>query len=161
MQSKTIFSLSTLTATPDAYAIIQGGSSFPDLTGVINFYQTNWGMGLVIEAEFANLPNTTANAPRFLGFHLHENGTCNDNFTNTGMHYNPTEADHPYHLGDFPSILNSNGYAYLAFYDGYLSLPAILGRSVIVHSQRDDFSSQPSGDSGDKIACGIVQKANA
>ena len=159
MQSKTIFSLSTLTATPDAYAIIQGGSSFPDLTGVINFYQTNWG--LVIEAEFTNLPNTTANAPRFLGFHLHENGNCNDNFTNTGMHYNPTEADHPYHLGDFPSILNSNGYAYLAFYDGYLSLPAILGRSVIVHSQRDDFSSQPSGDSGDKIACGIVQKTNA
>ena len=77
------------------------------------------------------------------------------------MHYNPTEADHPYHLGDFPSSLNSNGYAYLAFYDGYLSLPAILGRSVIVHSQRDDFSSQPSGDSGDKIACGIVQKTNA
>ena len=161
MQSKTIFSLSTLTATPDAYAIIQGGSFFPDLTGVINFYQTNWGMGLVIEAEFTNLPNTTANAPRFLGFHLHENGNCNDNFTNTGMHYNPTEADHPYHLGDFPSILNSNGYAYLAFYDGYLSLPAILGRSVIVHSQRADFSSQPSGDSGDKIPCGIAQKTNA
>lgn len=158
MQNKTVFSLSTLTATPDAYAIIRGGSLFPELTGIVNFYQTNWGIGLVIEAEFSNLPNT-ADASRFLGFHIHETGNCDDNFADTGMHYTPTNAGHPYHLGDFPSILNSNGYAYSAFYDGFLTLPAILGRSVIVHRNRDDFTSQPSGDSGDKIGCGIIEKS--
>ena len=157
MQNTTIFSLSKLTVAPDAYAIIQGGSSYPNITGIVNFYQTHWGIGLMVEAEFTNLPNLPTNSPRFLGFHLHENGNCSNNFANTGMHYNPTNAAHPYHIGDFPAILNSNGYAYLAFYDGFLTLPQILGRSVIVHSQRDDYTTQPSGDSGDKIACGVVR----
>lgn len=161
MQNKTIFSLSTLTAAPDAYAILEGGSSFPQLMGIVNFYRTQWGIGVIVEAELTHLPNSPSDSPRFLGFHLHETGDCSNQFANTGMHFNPTNAAHPYHLGDFPSILNSNGYAYLAFYDGYLTLQQILGRSVIVHSKRDDFSSQPSGDSGDKIACGIVMKSNS
>lgn len=158
MENQTVFSLSTLTTTPKAYAIIHGNASFPNLTGIVNFYQTNWGIGLVVEAEFTNLPNTPDNSPRFLGFHLHEYGNCENNFADTGMHYNPTSAVHPYHLGDFPAILNSNGYAYLAFYDSFLTLQQVLNRSVIVHAKRDDYTSQPSGDSGDKIACGIVKK---
>ncbi len=156
MQNQTVFSLSTLTSKPSAHAIIHGNTAYPDLTGIVNFYQTNWGIGLMIEAEFTNLPNTPDNSPRFLGFHLHEEGDCTDNFANTGMHYNPTNAVHPYHTGDFPAILNSSGYAYLAFYDSFLTLKQVLNRSVIVHSKRDDYTTQPSGDSGDKIGCGIV-----
>ena len=161
MQNTTIFSLSKLTAAPDAYAIIRGGSSFPDIFGIANFYETQWGIGLLVEVELTNLPNTASNSPRFLGLHLHENGDCTDDFANTGMHYNPTNAIHPYHIGDFPSILNSNGYAYGAFYDSFLSIPKVLGRSVILHDNRDDFTTQPSGDSGTKIACGVITKNHA
>lgn len=158
MQNVTVFSLSMLTAAPCACAVIKGGSAFPNISGIANFYETKWGIGLLIEVELTNLPETPANSPHFLGMHLHETGDCTDDFANTGMHYNPTNANHPYHIGDFPSILNSNGYAYGAFYDGFLSVREILGRSVILHGSRDDFTSQPSGDSGTKIACGIVTK---
>ena len=156
MPNATIFSLSELTTDPCAYAIIQGGTSFPDIAGIANFYETKWNTGLLIEIELTNLPNASADSPHFLGLHLHENGDCTNGFANTGMHYNPTDAAHPYHIGDLPSILNSHGYAYGAFYDCFLSIPKILGRSVILHDSRDDFTSQPSGDSGEKIACGII-----
>lgn len=156
MQDATVFSLSKLTTAPCAYAVIRGGNSFPTISGIANFYQTKWYAGLLIEIELTNLPSTPANSPRFFGMHLHENGDCTDDFANTGMHYNPINTVHPYHIGDFPSILNSNGYAYGAFYDCFLSVPKILGRSVILHGSRDDFTTQPSGDSGTKIACGVV-----
>ena len=81
----------------------------------------------------------------------------NDFFiTHTGSHYNPTNAVHPYHIGDLPPILNSNGYSYMAVYDSFLEIDEILGKSIILHSQRDDFTTQPAGDSGEKIACGVI-----
>lgn len=157
MKDKTIFSMSILNNHPDASAIIQGGSDYPRISGIANFYYTRWNIGLMVEVELANLPNSTSYAPRFLGMHIHENGNCLENFENTGLHYNPTNAVHPYHLGDLPSVLNSNGYAYFVFYDSFLSLNDIMNRSIIIHSKSDDFKSQPSGDSGDKIACGIIR----
>lgn len=157
MNHNNIFSLSTLSHKPRAYAMIQGGTDYPSLQGVAYFYETHWQIGLMVEVEFSGLPNTEEHSPRFLGLHLHENGDCSNNFANTGMHYNPTNADHPYHIGDLPSILNSNGYAFLAFYDTFLSLENIRGRSIILHDNRDDFTTQPSGDSGNKIACGVIK----
>lgn len=145
---------------PAAYAILKGNREYPLLRGIVNFYTVPWQIGLFVEAEFSNLPNFPDYSPRFLGFHIHENGDCGQNFTNTGSHYNPTGADHPYHIGDLPSVLNSNGYGFLAFYDTFLSLEAILGRSIIIHGQRDDFRTQPAGDSGEKIACGIINRVN-
>lgn len=157
MEEKTIFSMSILSTIPDASAIIRGGNAYPEISGIANFYRTRWDSGLMVEVELANLPNRVSYAPRFLGMHIHENGNCRRDFAYTGMHYNPTNAVHPYHLGDLPSVLNSNGYAYLVFYDGFLSLDSILGRSIIIHSKSDDFMTQPSGDSGDKIACGVIR----
>lgn len=158
MKSKTIFSMSILSETPDATAIIRGDVQYPGLRGIANFYQTKWKSGLMIEVELSGLPNDRAYSPRFLGMHIHENGNCNQDFQNTGMHYNPTMAVHPYHLGDLPAILNSNGYAYIVFYDGFLELSDVEGRSLIIHERRDDFTTQPSGDSGAKIACGVIRQ---
>ncbi len=156
-----IFSLSTRSWRPIAYAIIQGGDAYRKLQGVANFYDTHWQIGLMVEIELYGLPNTRNNSPRFLGLHIHQNGDCSNNFNNTGQHYNPTQAVHPYHLGDLPSVLNSNGYAFLAFYDSFLSLENVVNRSIIIHDQRDDFTSQPSGDSGNKIACGVISLASS
>ena len=60
------------------------------------------------------------------------------------------------HTGDLPPLLNNNGYAYLSFYDNRFRLKEILGKSIIIHSRRDDFTSQPAGDSGEKIGCGVI-----
>jgi len=157
MRENNIFSMSIAGNLPGAYAVIQGGKEYPDIVGTVSFYRTRWGTGTMVEVELDNLPNSASYAPRFLGMHIHENGDCGNDFADTGMHYNPTGAVHPYHLGDLPPLLNSSGYAYMVFYDGYLEVEDILGRSIILHGKRDDFTSQPSGDSGDKIACGVIR----
>lgn len=158
MRDQNVFSMSVLNSTPDAFAIIRGGDAYPGIMGAANFYQTKWNVGIMVEVELSGLPNNASDAPRFLAMHIHENGNCEDNFANTGMHYNPTSAVHPYHLGDLPAVLNSNGYAYIVFYDSFLSIHDIMDRSIIIHGKRDDFTSQPSGDAGDKIACGVITK---
>ncbi len=143
-------------SSPQAYALIYGNNNYPSLCGIANFYESIHPAGLFIEVELSNLPNSPLYSPRFLGLHIHQVGDCSNNFTQTGEHYNPTGANHPYHLGDLPSILNSSGKAYLLVFDSFLSLKDVVHRSIIVHDQRDDFTSQPSGNSGNKIGCGVI-----
>lgn len=78
-------------------------------------------------------------------------------FPNTGNHYNPDNVPHPEHVGDLPPLLSNNGYAWMSFYTGRVNLNDVIGRSVVIHSMRDDFTSQPSGNSGDKIGCGVIE----
>lgn len=158
MNSATLFSMHTMTRLPFAFAFIGGGEQYPDIAGTANFYRTRWDSGIILEIEINHLPNTEEYSPRFMGLHIHENGDCSDNIAHTGMHYNPTDADHPYHLGDLPPVLNSSGYSYMAVYDSFLSPEDIIGKAIILHSGRDDFRTQPSGDSGDKIACGVIRQ---
>ena len=54
-------------------------------------------------------------------------------------------------------LMGNQGYAWLAFYDKRFSIPEILGRSVIIHAMPDDFRTQPSGDAGEKIGCGVIR----
>lgn len=137
-----IYSHNMITNPPDAYALIHGGKSHPDIFGVIKFYSTPY-KGLTVCAEIFNLPIYSPNgAPSFFGFHFHETGDCSDNFVNAG---------------DLPPIISSDGYALMCVYVQQLSIKEILGRSIIIHSQADDFTSQPSGNSGEKIACGIIK----
>lgn len=139
---------------PDAVAWIQGNVQHPELFGNVFF----WGMssgGVFVTAEVIGLPQTS----EFLGMHIHEIGDCVPPFLKTGNHYNPKGEKHPMHAGDLPSLLNNNGYAYISFYDERFTVQEVIGKSIIIHSKRDDFSTQPSGDSGEKIGCGVI-KAN-
>ena len=61
------------------------------------------------------------------------------------------------HAGDLPPITSCDGYSWMCVYLQQLRLEDVIGRSVIVHGHADDFSTQPSGNSGEKIACGIVE----
>lgn len=145
---------------PDAQAIIHGNQLYPNLYGVVFFCQMN--CGVFINAQFHGLPAIqSVNENHFLGFHIHENGDCSQNedydFNLTGSHYNPDNLPHPNHRGDLPPILNCNGYAWQSFLTDTFSVKEIIGRSVIVHSKPDDFMTQPSGNSGSKIGCGIIQ----
>lgn len=136
---------------PDAEASINGNAVHPELFGKVYFTQTPSG-GVIVTAEVLGLPQGTG----FLGMHIHEVGDCTIPFDKTGNHYNPMAKHHPLHAGDLPPLLNNNGYAYSSFYDERFTIKDVIGKSIIIHSQRDDFKTQPSGDSGEKIGCGVI-----
>lgn len=142
---------------PQAMAWVTGGEAFPEISGMVKFYPTAYG-GVVMEAEFFNLPNINVmGSTDFYAFHIHENGDCSHNFANTGEHYNPTLRPHPYHAGDLLPLMSNQGYAWMSFYDKSFKIEDIMGRSVVVHRRVDNFTTQPSGGSGAKIACGIIR----
>ena len=138
---------------PSAIAEIQGGEKYPNIQGIVEFYGLKQGVCVVGEIE--NLPNTNTD---IFAMHIHENGDCQDNFSKTGGHYNPTEQPHPKHAGDMPPIFSNNGEAFFMFYTERFLIKEIIGKSVVIHEMPDDFTTQPAGNSGQKIACGIIQK---
>lgn len=98
---------------------------------------------------------------RFFGFHIHEGNSCtgnaNDEFANAKSHFNPTNCEHPFHAGDLPPLIENNGYAYMSVLINKFKIKDILGKVVIIHDSPDDFKTQPSGNSGTKIACGKIE----
>jgi copper/zinc superoxide dismutase (SODC) len=100
---------------------------------------------------------------RIFGFHIHEGGACsgnsNDWFADTLAHYNPGKCEHPYHAGDLPPLFGNNGFALALFLTNRFRVEEIIGRTVIIHDRPDDFTTQPSGNSGVKIACGEIKRA--
>ena len=83
-------------------------------------------------------------------------GTPVDPFSDALTHYNPDTCAHPQHAGDLPPLFGNNGYAFSMFLTNRFSVSEIIGRTVILHSAPDDFTSQPAGNSGVKIACGVI-----
>lgn len=140
---------------PDAVAQIHGGMEVPQLTGSVRFYQEDGCV--LIEARISGLPKTSETG--FFGFHIHQGESCSGpDFSGTGDHYNPTSQPHPKHAGDLPPLLACQGNAYLSVKTDRFSVKDILGRTVLIHSNPDDFHSQPAGNAGKKIACGVIGK---
>lgn len=156
---------------PSAYAWIKGGEDYPDINGIISFFDTPFA-GIVINVEVYGLPdmitmsgNTdtgslSTETSSFYGMHIHEFGDCTPPFDKTGNHYNPHNAQHPQHAGDMPPLMSSSGYAWMSFFDSRFTIEEIIGKSIIIHHMPDDFTTQPSGDSGEKIACGVIYSQN-
>lgn len=139
-------------ACPSAVARIKGGMSAPCLHGEVRFYQQP-GSVLVV-ADIVGLP---PNSKGFYGFHIHEGASCTGaDFADTGGHYNPANTEHPNHAGDLPPLMLSGGSAYMAVKTDRFCVRDIIGRTVVIHDDPDDFRSQPAGNSGMKIACGVI-----
>lgn len=62
------------------------------------------------------------------------------------------------HAGDLQPLFENNGFAYYSFITNRFSIEDILVCSVIIHDNVDDFTTQPAGNSGSKIACGVIEK---
>ena len=140
---------------PDAVARIAGGVEAPRLSGCVEFYQEN-GYVLVV-ARISGLPEKSETG--FFGFHIHQGRNCSGaEFSRTEGHYNPTGLPHPEHAGDLPPLLRCQGTAYLSFRTDRFSVNEIIGRTVVIHSDPDDFHTQPAGNAGKKIACGVIRK---
>ena len=140
---------------PYATAQIRGGTEAPQLSGCVQFYQEN-GCVLIV-AKISGLPKESETG--FFGFHIHEGDNCSGtDFSGTGSHYNPSDRAHPKHAGDFPPLLACQGNAFLSVRTDRFSVAEIIGRTVVIHSGPDDFHSQPAGNAGKKIACGVIRK---
>lgn len=139
---------------PSAIAVIRGSDAYPNLYGQVRFYpRPNCVM---VEADIRGLPDTENG---FFGFHIHEGEGCSGaNFADTGSHYNPNTMPHPLHAGDLPSLMYCRGGAYLKVATCRFDIEEIIGRTVVIHNMPDDFNSQPAGNAGTKIACGVIQR---
>jgi Cu-Zn family superoxide dismutase len=122
------------------------------------------GDGVQVQARITGLkPNSEH------GFHIHEKGDCSaPDGTSTGGHFNPHGAPHgpqdaAHHAGDMPALkADANGVAEARFVLKGVSVGSgaadIVGRGVIVHAKPDDYKTQPTGDAGGRIACGVVKR---
>ena len=136
---------------PGAVARVSGSDSAPCLFGTVKFYQM--GRQVLVVTEVYGLPQTDTG---FFALHIHEGNSCKEGFTLTGAHYNPENALHPMHAGDLPPLLSCDGRAFSAVLTGRFSLKEVIGRVAVIHMEPDDFHSQPAGNSGEKIACGVI-----
>jgi Cu-Zn family superoxide dismutase len=133
-----------------------------NVKGTVNFV---WqGHDVLVTGNFSGLkPNSEH------GFHVHEKGDCSaPDATSAGGHFNPDTKVHGMpgsganHAGDMPNIkADASGNAtYSAKLSGFAvntGSNGIVGRSVVVHRDPDDYKSQPAGNSGPRIACGLIQ----
>lgn len=134
-----------------------GGQGQSGPTGILNFYQAE--DGILVTADIRRLPyHSESDGRGIFALHIHEGSSCaGPDFADTKGHFNPGGYDHPWHAGDLPPLFSCNGHAFLAVLTNRFRIRDILGRTVVIHSQQDDFTSQPSGNSGSKIACGIIR----
>lgn len=129
------------------------------VSGTVIFVQQK--KGTLITAQLQGL------RPGEHGFHLHEFGDCAcADAVCAGDHFNPTHHKHggpnseQRHVGDMGNIVaDEQGNARLEYIDLLITLngpQSIIGRSVIVHEKRDDLVSQPTGDAGARVGCGVI-----
>lgn len=131
--------------------------------GMVKFVQV--GGKVRVEALVTGL------APGPHGFHIHEKGDCSSgDGTSAGGHFNPAGKAHAHpdqserHAGDLPQLVaDSSGQAQQSFEIDLIRIGEgatdILGRAVIVHASPDDFKSQPAGNAGPRVACGVIAKS--
>lgn len=144
---------------PDASAALKGSDRYPCLGGQVRIYAL--GKEVLFVTSLYGLPSFERCRGRaVLGMHIHEgdccSGTREDPFADAGAHYDTTGCPHPYHQGDLPPIFVNKGLAWGAVVTDRFNIKEIRGKTVIIHQMPDDFLTQPSGSSGEKIACGVI-----
>lgn len=155
---------STTAMVNHAEATLSGTYADTTVTGKVEFHADSSGKVIM------NLDITVpAKAGKSVAVHLHEHGNCGDTAMLAHGHWNPTNAQHgkwgssSYHAGDIGNIkLDSKGNGKLSITTDMWTLGGdanknIIGKAVIVHSGMDDYKTQPTGNSGGRIGCGVIQ----
>ena len=147
-------------------AYIRGGPLAPQLQGIIVFRDVPNGVEIYVHIQGlpAYQPSQSGKSPIGPhGFHIHEFGNCNigdveEPFLSAGGHWNPDHQPHGNHAGDFPVLFSNHGTAKMSFFTNRFTVNDIIGKSIIIHESPDDYRTQPAGNSGKRLACGIIQQ---
>lgn len=131
-------------------------------TGTATLTETR--AGVLIDLELGALP-----ANSWLGFHIHETGSCDPQtgHDSAGGHFNPSDVEHGVlsatgpHAGDMPNIrTDAEGFARVQLLNPHVTLgegdTSVRGRALMVHAGADDHRSQPTGNAGDRLACAVI-----
>ena len=149
---------------PKATATLEPRSG-STVSGTVSFQAV--GQKVRVEASVAGL------TPGEHGFHVHEVGDCSAaDATSAKGHFNPAAKQHGHHggaerhAGDMPNLVaDGAGNASIAAELKLLTLGSdangIVGRSVVIHADPDDYKSQPAGNSGKRVACGVIRAATS
>ncbi len=136
------------------------GKADSGVTGTVSF--SAMAPGVHIEARVEGAP------PGVHGFHLHETGDCSAaDFSSAGAHFNPSAVEHGgpeyavHHAGDLGNLeVGADGVGTLSLHSTDLAIAegpnAVVGRAVVLHENPDDFTTQPTGNAGGRLACGVV-----
>ena len=144
----------------NAMAQIRGGNGYPDLNGTATFTQTD--KGVLVTIKVSRLPRDKICNGGIFALHIHEGENCTgnkeDQFANAKTHYNPYGCPHPYHAGDLPPLIGNDGFAYMSVLTNRFKIDEIINKVIVIHENKDDFTTQPSGNAGKKIGCGKIVK---
>lgn len=154
-------------AAPPKMAMAELTNGEGQTVGTAELEQTD--AGVLIRLEASELE------PGTHGFHIHETGKCEaPNFESAGGHFNPEDASHGVdhekgpHAGDLPNLeVGEDGAAQTEVTADQVtlkqgeqnSLLSEAGTALVIHAKVDDNTSQPAGDAGDRIACGVISEA--
>jgi len=127
--------------------------------GTVHFTDTADGTEVVV--DLTNVP------PGVHGFHIHEGASCADDAKAAGGHFNPDNAPHAapdaasHHAGDFGNVTaDDKGEVHTTFVTHSITVAAgtksVVGHAVVLHANPDDLTSQPAGNAGPRIACGVT-----
>jgi len=151
-----------------AFATATLTGTMPDtaVSGMAQFSSDGDKVKLSIQLTIPSMPN------KAVAVHIHQNANCGEIGEAAGGHWNPTNKMHgkwgssDYHLGDIGNItLDANGNGHLEMETDKWTIggdeqTSVLNHSIIVHNGTDDFVSQPSGNAGQRIGCGIIRQTS-
>lgn len=133
--------------------------------GQAKFFQLNNGqIKMVLDVNYPSRADST------VAVHFHEHGDCGNMGENAHGHWNPTKENHgkwgseAYHAGDIGNIqLDDKGHGTISVTTDRWNIKdkddaSIIGRGIIVHGGTDDYKTQPTGNSGPRIGCGVITK---
>jgi len=152
-------SMNSASTGPKATATISAISG-SNVSGVVNFRELSGG-AVEVHAVLSGVPAGVH------GFHIHDKGDCGDNGNAAGGHFNPAGAPHaaptvdPHHAGDFGNVTaDAYNKVETTFTTHSITVSpgpnSVVGHAVILHGNPDDLTTQPSGNAGPRIGCGVA-----
>lgn len=157
----------TANAVMDKPTHVEGviNGTYPDtaVTGLVTFDEVDGKVKMVFDIVIP------ARANKSVAVHLHEHGDCGDMGKNSHGHWNPTNQPHgkwgvdSFHLGDIGNVkLDAEGKGHLEVETGLWSINGaengINGKALIIHGGEDDYKTQPTGNAGNRIGCGVIKE---
>jgi len=152
-------------ASNSAEAILSGTQPDTTVTGTVSFNEDNGKVKMKLDITVPKKANQS------VAVHIHEHGSCGDMGKEAHGHWNPTKMNHgkwgsaAFHSGDIGNVsLNAEGKGTLELetdlwsISGTDSTKNILNKAIIVHGGVDDFTTQPTGNAGSRIGCGVINK---